>query len=163
MIIRNATLEDIEKVSILEKQIEKDNAATYKTLILRFKMFPKGFYVAEENGEIIGYVESCLWDKESFQTFKEVKDFPRQHNANGKTLYIIFLAVGEKHRMKGTGSELIKTLQKYAEFHNLNKVQLVAGDGFLVDFYKKLGFRIIKKLPDFLPYSPGTLMEYGAQ
>jgi hypothetical protein len=52
-------------------------------------------------------------------------------------------------------------VQKYALTNSLEVVQLVAGDTpFLVDFYAGLGFKVIKKLPNFLPGHYGILMEY---
>lgn len=158
--IRTAQLEDIEVVAKLEKKIEKGNAATKEVLLSRFNMFPSGFYVAEEDGTILGYIESCLWNKNDFETFDEIKEFPKHHNPNGRQLYIIFLGVDETKRRQGIGSELIRTLKEYAMERQLDKVQLVAGEGFLVGFYKKLGFEVIRELQHFLPYSKGTLMEY---
>lgn len=160
MKIRNARLQDIDPVAELERKIEKENAATKETLLARFNMFPQGFYVAEEGGNIVGYVESCLWDKKDFKTFDEIRDFPKHHKSNGKTLYVIFLGVAENHRRKGVGSGLTRTLRRYASGRQLERVQLVAGEGFLVDFYKRLGFGIVRQLPHFLPYSSGALMEY---
>ena len=160
MKIRNATTQDIEKVAELEKRIEGENAATKDTLLSRFNMFPQGFYLAEQEGNVLGYVESCLWNKDNFETFDEIKDFPKQHNSEGRNLYIIFLGVDKNQRRRRIGSELIRTLQNYASEKKLDKVQLVAGESFLVDFYKGLGFEIVKELPHFLPYSKRTLMEY---
>ena len=114
MEIRNANFEDIETVAELEKKVEKENAAAKETLLSRFNMFPQGFCVAEENGSISGYVESCLWNKNNFETFDEIKDFPKYHDSDGKNLYIIFLGVDELHRRKGIGSKLVRTLQRYA-------------------------------------------------
>ena len=86
MIIRNINLGDINSVAELEKRIEKENAATKEILLSRFNIFPQGFYITEENGCVIGYVESCLWNKTNFETFKEIKDFPKHHDPNGKIL-----------------------------------------------------------------------------
>lgn len=163
MEIQNAKLEDIGKIVELEKRIEKENAATKETIISRFGMLLQGFYVAVQDDEIVGYIESCLWDRDDFETFDEIKDFPKHHDPNGKTLYIIFLGVDEDYRRKGIGSELVRTLQKYASERLLDKVQVVAGEGFLTNFYKDLGFEVVRELPRFLPYSSGTLMEYDIQ
>ncbi len=160
MIIRNAELKDLESIAHLERKIEGENAATKEVLFERLKMFKDGFYVAEKNGKILGYIESCLWNKINFRTFSEIKDFPKHHNPKGRILYIIFLGVDETQRRKGIGSRLVRTLQEYASEKRLEKVQLVAGEGFLTSFYKNLGFRVVKELPSFLPYSKGTLMEY---
>lgn len=158
--IRNAALDDVDEIFQIEKRTEQDNAATKETLVSRLKMFPEGFFVAEEDNKVVGYVESCLWNKEDFETFEEIHNFPQQYDHNGRILYAIFLAVDAPYRRKGIGSQLIKTLQDYARMHDLEKVQLVAGEGFLVDFYKKLRFKIKKQLPHFLPRLSGTLMEH---
>lgn len=76
MNIRNATIKDIDDVHLLEQLVEGENAATKETLLSRFRMFPEGFYVAKENGTVLGYIESCLWNKSDFETFDEIKDFP---------------------------------------------------------------------------------------
>lgn len=165
MNIRNATIKDIDEVCKLEQSVEGNNAATKETLLSRLKMFPEGFCIAKENGNVLGYVESCLWNKSDFETFDEIKDFPNNHDINAKTLYVIFIAVDEMQRKNGIGSALITTLQKYAEKKQLEKVQLVAvkrdsTKDFLIGFYNELGFRTIRELPHFLPDKPGTLMEY---
>src|SRR3989338_10868435 len=126
-IIRKARLKDIDYIHSVEKAVEGENAATKETLLSRFKMFPEGFLVAEEDDKIVGHVESCLWNKEDFETFDEIENFPKEYDPNGKTLYVIFLAVDEKYRKRGIGSELIKSLEKYARDKNLNKLQLVSG------------------------------------
>jgi ribosomal protein S18 acetylase RimI-like enzyme len=160
MRIRNVNAEDIVKIAELEKRIEGENAATKATLLARFKMFPRGFYLAGEGETVLGYVESCLWNNDDFETFDEIKDFPKYHNPEGRTLYIIFLGVAESQRRRGIGSELVWTLQRYASEKKLDKVQLVALEGFLVEFYKGLGFKIVRELPNFLSHGKGTLMEY---
>src|SRR3989338_6019016 len=142
MNIRNATIEDIDNVHILEQLIEGENAATKETLLSRLKMFPEGFYVDKENGNVLGYIESCLWNKSDFETFDEIKDFPNQHDVNAKILYVIFIAVDERQRKHGIGSALITALQKYAEKKQLEKVQLVAvkresTKDFLINFYSE--------------------------
>jgi len=160
MLIRNATLTDLKKILEIEKQIEKEYPADYDTLFARLNTFSDGFFVVEEDKGICGYVESCLWNKERFQTFEQISDFPKNHDPNGKILYVIYLGVLECCRRKGYGSHLIKSLIAYAKEHNLSKVQLVAGEGFLVNFYKGLGFSVVENLPDFLPDVRGVLMEY---
>ena len=67
----------------------------------------------------------------------------------------------KSYRRKGIGSKLIRTLQKYASKNLLDKIQLVALESFTINFYKKLGFKVTKELPNFLPYSKGTLMEFN--
>ena len=159
VIVRNATIEDIPVVANLERVIERENSASEPTLLARYRMFPEGFFIAEENYRIAGYAESCLWDKKEFKTFEEIREFPKHHDKNGKTLYVIFLAVDDSCRKRGIGSRLMGTCKEYAENHGLNNVQLVAREE-LVGFYNDLGFKFVEELPDFLPHSAGVLMEY---
>ena len=108
----------------------------------------------------MGYAESLIWNKKSFEKFEEIRNFPQNHVLDGKILYVIFLAVDEKERRKGIGSLLIQKLIELAKSKRLETVQLVAREGFLAEFYKKLGFKSKRELPAFLPYSAGTLMEF---
>ncbi|HYD03726.1 MAG TPA: GNAT family N-acetyltransferase [Alphaproteobacteria bacterium] len=167
MTIRIVDIDDISEVARLEKSIEGRNAASLDTLMDRFSMFQKGFRVAEYNGKICGYIESCRWNKESFETFEEIRNFPDFHDENGRNLYIIFLAVDEKYRKQGIGSSLVKSLQYYAQNNGISKIQLASKKG-LEGFYGDLGFEIVKDLPLFLYETvnrtkilkPSTLMEF---
>jgi len=160
MHIRNVAVRDIDQIYLLEQSIEGKYAANRETLTARIQMFFQGFYVAEENGKIIGYLESCLWNKLNFERFDEIKDFPKHHDPEGKILYIIFVGVNKNYRKRGIGSALVRKAQEYAEQHNLQKVQVISGEGSLVYFYKKLVFGVMRELTNYLPYSSGVLMEY---
>ncbi len=156
--IRTAKIEDIPIIHKIEKQVVGLDAEYEGTLKQRLKMFPDGFRVAEKKKRIIGYVESCIWNLNDFNTFNEIRGFYRHFDENGKNLYVIHLAVDEEYRRRGIGSELIKNLRKYSEERKLEEIQLVAEDK-LINFYEKLGFRVSKRLPYFLSRSGGNLMK----
>lgn len=157
MKIREAKIEDIMEISELEKRIE-ENPASYETLVRRFQLFPEGFYVAEDDGQIIGYIESCIWNKKEFNSFEEIKEFQKHHDVNASTLYIIFLATSPDYRNRGIGSMLLQKLINKASRLKKKKVQLVSKDG-LESFYSRFGFRNTKHLPNFLANNSGALME----
>jgi len=164
--IKSAYYKDVWAAAKLEKTIEGVRSASLSTLEERLLMFPRGFLVAEvKGGPVVGYVNSCKWDKEAkdFSTYKTIIDFQENHSDNGKNLYVIFLGVDTKYRRNGIGSRLIEEIKVRAKDDGLDKVQLVSGDDFLPDFYSKLGFKEVKKLPNFLPYIDGTLMEYAVK
>ena len=161
MEIRNATIEDIDEIRALERNIDEEYPATKETLLERLEMFPDGFYVVEIDGKIVGYIETCLWDKEDIETFDKIKDFPKQHDPKGKTAYVIFIGVGADYRRQGVGSALIQEVQKLASERGLKKVQLVAIEEDLLGFYGKLGFEFVKKLPNYYRLGPGFLMEHS--
>lgn len=158
--IRHAREKDIPRVAELESEIDGENAASLETLMGRFKMFPEGFIVAENRGGIIGYTQSCRWNKEAgnFHNFKEIRDFQKHHDERARNLYVIFLAVDENYRKNGIGSSLIKSLIKYSVNNQIEKIQLVARSE-LRKFYSSFGMKPIMELPNFLPYAPGIFME----
>ncbi len=156
--IRIAKIEDIPEVHRIERKIIGVNADYISTLKGRLQMFPNGFRVAEKKKNIIGYVESCIWNLDDFNTFNEIRGFYRHYDENGRNLYIIHLAVDKDHRRNGIGSELIENLRKYSEERRLEEIQLVAEDK-LINFYEKLGFKVTKRLPYFLSRSGGNLMK----
>ena len=157
--IRNANIKDIDRVVEIERCIERDIAATRNDLLARLSMFPDGFLVAVQDRRVVGYVESCLWDKVDIKTFAEISDFPRLHKPDGRNLYIIFLGVAPNYRGRGIGGLLVTNLQNYAGKNKLEKVQLVSSRS-LHEFYERLGFQVARELPDFLPRTDGSLMEW---
>ncbi len=159
VLIKQADAKDLLDVSILEMQIEKENAASFETLKKRFKVFPGGFRILQSGNKILGYLESCRWDLdlENLEHFGQISDFPKHHKDSGKNLYIIFVAVDENYRRNGIGSALVENISGYSMKKGLGEMQLVAGEG-LIPFYEKLGFRFDRVLPQFLPYSTGALM-----
>ncbi len=159
MEIRKVITEDIDYIARLEKIIEPKYHATKEDLLNRFYMFADGFYVAEEHERIIGYIESCLWNSIDFKSFEEIKDFPKLHNEDAETLYVIYLAVVPAYRRRGIASKLIRRIISLATELGRERVQVVAQDD-LRSFYRKLGFKEAKKLPHYLPDKDAVLMDY---
>jgi ribosomal protein S18 acetylase RimI-like enzyme len=153
---------DLPSIHSVEVLIEGENAATQETLGKRLQMFPGGFFTITVDKAVIGYVQSTIWNDKEFQTFEEIKNFPNHHEPEGRTLYVIFLGVHPDHRRKGLGTKLMKSLIDFAQERHLEKVQLVSAEESkesLADFYRSLGFVDVRKLPNFLPYGSGILME----
>lgn len=127
-------------------------------------MFPSGFWVAETKGNgkkmLIGYVMSCRWNREEYHRFEDVADFPSNHNPRGANLYVIFLAVHPDFRRQGVGSELLSSMieAQRKKYTGISKVQLVALDT-LRNFYERMGFKLIRELPEWLSYAAGLLMQ----
>jgi ribosomal protein S18 acetylase RimI-like enzyme len=157
MIIERVSDKTIVQVASLESQIDSEHAANLSTLIARQKMFQDGFLVAIQNGAVIGYVESCLWDRTEFHI--EDFDFPKYHNPSAKSLYVIFLATHPDHRNSGIGSQLMLSIQNLATRKGMERIILAARDEY-VGFYSKLGFHIVRALPNFLLNAPCTQMEW---
>lgn len=114
--------------------------------------------MAEKKNKVIGYTEACRWNVERLDTFDQIREFPRLCDREGKNLYVVFLAVAPKMRQRGVGSMLMRALVRISEEKRVSKVHLVSKPE-LVRFYRGFGFSPVKDLPEFLPDSPGVLME----
>ncbi len=145
-----ASESEISNIYDIEYEVEHANAASEEILLNRMSMFNEGFIVAKEKkGQVVGYVESLIWNEKTFETFEEISNFPLHYNVNGSTLYVIFLAVDKNYRKLKIGSKLIEEIEIVAKKFKVSQVRLVA-KGTLVDFYKKLGFIEVRELPQFL-------------
>lgn len=159
MIIRNATPADLTSIVDIEAHTAQIDAADLTVLTQRLHMFPAGFFVAELDQHIVGYLESCLWDREVFQNFQHIRDFPGLHNPDGNNLYIIYIAVDRCYRNRGVGSALLRAAQRFAAAQRKSKIQLVASEALRM-FYAQYGFSVQARIPDFLPQFDGWLMQY---
>ncbi|MCB0699309.1 MAG: GNAT family N-acetyltransferase [Chitinophagales bacterium] len=150
MQIVKCSKEDIRKIYRIESDIEYSNAASEETLFERLQVFNDGFYVAKEKNQVLGYIESIIWDDWDFESFSQIKNFPLHFNPGGDTMYIIFLAVAETFRGKKLGYEMMSKLFETARRYDVKQIKLVAKDNLTL-YYERLGFKIVKELPSFLP------------
>ncbi|MCC6638985.1 GNAT family N-acetyltransferase [Candidatus Falkowbacteria bacterium] len=156
--IRNTERKDLRRIHTLEQIIEGENAASRDAIEARFDLCSDGWFVVEMNRKIVGYVEVVRYEDFTINTFEDIRDFSRISDPAGENLYIIFLAVHPNRRKRGYASWLVQNVIWYAKKQKLRKIRVVAGQG-LSPLYEKLGFEVIRHLPNFLPISTGTEME----
>lgn len=101
-----------------------------------YDRFPATFIVAEENGEVIGYVmcriESGLPDFGLFGIAKKG--------------HVISIAVLPEHRRKGVAQALMKEAMHGMELYKARDcyLEVRASNTSAVNLYKKLGFEILR-------------------
>lgn len=149
---------DLAQIAFLENAMEGADAASVETLRARLRIFPEGFLVAWEQGRLVGYIESCLWDRAIPEFQPHPGFFAEQHRPAAKTLYIIFIGVREEYRRQSVGSQLIEALLQATRPLALQRVHAVSRDQ-LMPFYQNLGFVAKTTLPDFLHQGNYFLME----
>jgi len=152
IIISRCAENQIRSVYQIESAVEHGNAATEHTLKERLNMFNDGFLLAvnKSTNEIVGYIESVIWNDFNFSTFEEIRNFPLYYDVSGNVLYIIFVAVTETYRNKGVCAKLLEEIEKVAtKYNNVEKIKLVAKDG-LVELYSKFQYHEVRPLHDFL-------------
>lgn len=157
--IRQATTQDLDGIMRIEQSVEPPPlGATPTTITARLHTFPQGCLVATTNNDITGYVTSIRWNNPPFTTFEEINDFPSQHDEQGTTLYIIYLATHPDHQRQGIATALLDHLTTTARTLGIQQLQLVAKP-HLENFYEHRGFHRKRILNNFLPTTPGHLME----
>ncbi len=160
--IRQASEKDLEQIYEIEKSIEGSLAAPVSVLRERMELFNKGFIVAECDGDVCGYLQSCMCDgieQLDISRFDEF-DFKKQHNPKGKYLFILFLAVDKKHQRLNIGTRLMRYAIDLALENGLG-AELIAKEHLTETFYKKLGFKKIKKMDRWLKGSSQYLMRFA--
>lgn len=136
--IRNVNMDDLQEVVDIENLcfIETE-AATKEAFIKRIQYTPDSFFVAEEDGEIVGIVNGPVIEKEFItdDLFRESKENPKL----GGHQSVLGLAVDPKYQKRGIASALLTHLEKEAKAKNRETVTLTCKEKY-VPYYEKLGY-----------------------
>ncbi|VAW52208.1 hypothetical protein MNBD_GAMMA06-232 [hydrothermal vent metagenome] len=98
----------------------------------------------QPKGSEIDDIEEQCFHVMAVDTQKNIIGIARlQFNSNSEA-QIRYMAVIESHQKQGIGRELIKTMEQHAQKYFHGKIILDAREP-AVDFYKKLGFRVVEK------------------
>ncbi|MGQ9470002.1 MAG: ribosomal protein S18-alanine N-acetyltransferase [Nitrososphaerales archaeon] len=132
LMLRRCKEKDLNQVLKIERICFK-HPYDYSTFLYFLMREPDGFYVAEENGRIIGYVISSV--------------------ISGKGI-IISIAVIPEFRRKGIGSKLMEeSLNFLSKKVDYVELQVRISNIEAISFYKKLGFKEIGLISNY--YSDG--------
>ncbi len=80
---------------------------------------------------------------------------------NNSTANIVTIDVDPLYRRKGIGSNLIEIVKRILITQNIKKItlQVSMDNKIAVNFYRKHGFKITQKLPNYYPTTDGYNME----
>lgn len=124
IVIRNFRPTDLSRVYDIEKRSFKD---PYHVLFLinLYDLYPEGFFVAEKNGVVVGYIIS------------------RKIGGSG---HILAIAVAPEHRRMGIGKALMERVVQHFLANNVKRIWLEvrASNKGAIIFYKKIGFHVVK-------------------
>lgn len=138
MTIRHARPADHSAVSALEALcFPAPEAASPAALEWRIAIFPDSFYIAEEEGRIIGFVNGCISDQTAIcdEMFSD-KDF---HDPAGRYQAIFGVNVHPDHRRKGVAEQLLRRMIEDTRSRKKDGLILTCKE-HLVHYYAKLGF-----------------------
>ncbi|MBU1003089.1 MAG: GNAT family N-acetyltransferase [Proteobacteria bacterium] len=136
--IRQAVPADLDACLEIELAcFPASEAASRENIAIRIRDFPKGFYVAECRGSILGQVNSGATAKDdiSDEAFKALVG----HDPAGQNIVVFSLAVLSEQRGNGLGAQLMRHFISEARSQGRRQVLLLCKDA-LVPFYARLGF-----------------------
>lgn len=114
--IRNAQKNDLNKIIELENKIWPEGTrASREKFESRFKIFPKGFFVAFKDGQMVGVSTSEIINYDvqnpptSWESITDNGFIEKTHIANGSALYVV--SIGAISR-SGAGSALLEAQKK---------------------------------------------------
>jgi len=131
---------DLQRVMYINRTCLPENYTSFFFLDL-YRRFPLTFLVAEENGEVVGYimcrVETGL---PNFGLFGIIKKG-----------HVVSIAVMPEHRGKGIGYTLMKEAMKNMEKYNAKEcfLEVRVSNQPAINLYKKLGFQIVKVITHY--------------
>lgn len=136
--IRKVNMDDLEEVVNIENLcFIKTEAATKDAFIKRIQYTPDSFFVAEEDGAIVGIVNGPVIENEFItdDLFKESSENPKW----GGHQSVLGLAVNPIYQKRGIASALLTHLEKEAKAKNRETVTLTCKEKY-VPFYEMLGY-----------------------
>jgi len=136
--IRNVIPSDLDECFVVEIYgFPSEEAASKETLRLRIETFPQGFLVAEQNGNVIGILNSASTNKDDISD-EELKQLVG-HDPDGKNMVVFALAVLPEYRGQGIARRLMAKFIEEARKLKKENVLLMC-KRHLITYYQSMGF-----------------------
>ena len=135
--IRNVVPADLDAVTELEELcFSPETAATRQALDYRIRTFPERFFVAEQDGRIIGLINGCASD---LSAIADELYGPQGHDPKGKNQMVFGLAVREDCRCRGVGTALMERLIRSCRETGMERVVLTCREE-KISYYERFGY-----------------------
>ena len=137
--IRKATIKDLDKVADVEIScLSEGQAASKESLEKRLKVLDYNFFIAENEGEIVGIINGSIINENAI--YDELYENINLHNPNGKYQSIFGLAVISKYRNQGTAAKIMNYLIELSR-ENDKKGLVITCKKELIRYYEKFGYK----------------------
>jgi len=114
-----------------------EEAAAKETVERRIARFPRGFFVAESDGRVIGMLNSCCTDREDLGD-EELKQLVG-HDVDGRNMVVFAVGVLPEFRKQGVAAALmVRFIGLARELKKENVLLICKSD--LVAYYEGFGF-----------------------
>lgn len=139
LIVRPYALSDLEKILAIERLSFPKTAYSKAIFNHFFKLCPEGFFVAEVDRKIVGYIIGC------------------EKNGGGE---IISMAVDPKFRREGIGGRLLNFILDNFGKKEINalKLHVRTKNRGAIKFYQKFGFQVLKTVKNYYPNGEDTYL-----
>jgi len=135
--LRKFEMQDLQKVMFINRVCLPENYTDYFFLDL-YRRFPESFIVAEQNGEIVGYIMCRI--ELGFSNFGFSGLIKKGH--------IVSIAVLPEFRRKGIAKALINRAMEGMKLYKAKQcfLEVRVSNVPAVNLYKSLGFQITKTI-----------------
>lgn len=136
--IRNVIADDLHDLLAIEQAcFSKEEAATKEAFVKRIAMIPDSFFVAEESGSIIGFVNGPVI-KSLYITDDLFSDITTNPSTGGHQS-VLGLAVSPAFQKRGVAAELLTCLENEARAKKRETITLTCKEN-LIHFYERFGY-----------------------
>lgn len=139
VMIRQVRPEDLDAVTRVEAVcFPEAEAAARDSFSQRIQAFPDSFFVAENDGEIIGFINGCVTDSRVIED--EMFEDVGLHNPDGAYQSIFGLDVLPEYQHRGLASKLMRHLIETAKERGKRGLILTCKER-LIGFYETFGYK----------------------
>lgn len=139
MRIRTATMSDLSAIMEVEAVcFPPEEAATEKKFEDRLRVYPEHFWVLEENGEIIGFINGMVTNEQTIRD--EMFENASLHEKEGAWQAIFGVNTVPKYRKHGYASKIMEQVIKDAKKQGRKGCILTCKEE-LLHYYKKFGYK----------------------
>ena len=139
IIIRQVMPEDLDAVARVEAVcFPEAEAAARASFAQRIQAFPESFFVAEKDGQIVGFINGCVTDERMIRD--EMFEDTAYHKPDGAYQSIFGLEVAPEWQHRGLAGDLMKHLIEDARKRGRKGLILTCKE-HLIGFYERFGYR----------------------
>lgn len=163
LILRQATVDDIEFIKVTEEQgFEEGTREDHMVYLQRIKIFPQGSFILEHSSAPVGCIFSEIWNPlESFLSshFTLGHDISQRHCVNGSLLYISSMTILPQYRHNGFGGRLFSGFVNHIshKFPKIDSIVLLVNETWehARKIYIGQGFKEVFVLKEFFKVGSG--------
>lgn len=139
MFIRHAKIEDLDKISDIEKiSYPAAEGGSKESIRKRIEVFPNHFWLLENENKIVGFINGLVTNIPDLTD--EMYDNTEMHNESGKWQMLFSVVTAPQHRGHGYAGMLMKQVIADARAQNRRGIVLTCKKP-LIPFYAKFGFQ----------------------